>query len=483
MADPRQSHYQLAWHDAVVMPAPSSPASLYGAPPTNYSDAVDNPFTLHFPASPSHSSAFANTFDQLSYAHSIDSLHHSMRSPSPFSSDASSPFELGERFDASADSTDSVDVDGSSSSSSAYSPSPPPPSSDSSPITPPAAPASAAAASGAAPVKRKRERIRGLTREQRAERKRNKHRAIDAQRRHKEIAALATLRGIVQQQQQQTTISGAWEEDEAGEAEEGVQSKAVVLESSIAMIRQLQQLCARMQAACNAKDEQLVSVTSHLERVIEARSDELVPSLQSASRHIEQLQRSSCLRQSGLFSSVLCIAALAMPLSLIVDCNQAFVDCAGWSKAQLIHSTMRPPPTFQVKAERDIRASYPVCPLVVLSGGDGDGRRATKRQQLRLFDGSTADCGGERYVQQYPSSMRDIVSLVNGAAQKVTTTWRLTAADGALYEVQTTFWREEYPVEERNRQPLRQWRMMTAHSMYDRVRVDDDEHDDGTLMQ
>ena len=457
------------------MPAPFSPALPDSAPTSDYSDALDTPFTLYFPASASHSSAFVPAFTAPTYTDDIDADHHAMRSPSPFSSAASSPFEFGERFDASADSTDSPDNDASSS---AYSLSPPPLSTSLLPFTSSTAPAPAPAASDAAPVKRKRERTRGLTREQRAERKRNKHRAIDAQRRHRETAALATLRGIVRQQQTPGG-SGAWEEVEAGEADEGVQPKAVVLESSIAMIRQLQQMCARMQAACNAKDEQLVSLTSHLEHVIEARSDELVPSLQSATRHIDQLQRSSCLRQSGLFSSVLCIAALAMPLSLIVDCNQAFVDCAGWSKPQLIHSTMRPPPTFQVKAERDIRADYPVCPLVVLSGG---GRRPSKRQQLCLSDGSTADCGAERYVQQYPSSMRDIVSLVSGARQKMTTTWRLTAADGALYEVQTTFWREEFPAEERDRHPLRQWRMMTAHSMYDKVRVDEDKEDDGRLM-
>ena len=60
--------------------------------------------------------------------------------------------------------------------------------------------------------------------------------------------------------------------------------------------------------------------------------------------------------------------------------------------------------------------------------------------------------------------------------------WRMRTRGGELYEVQTTFWREDYPVDQQ--EPRSEWsksRMMTMHSMYDRLRVNEEVEEAGLM--
>ena len=540
MADSRSARYQYAWQDATIaMPSPTSPTAGYAASSAfEHFDAFGDPFSLH---NPEPATYFQDSNDATSYAphtHENGLFDSVACSPSPFPS----PFECSEQFDAATDSTASPSSEYTLSD---YSPSPLPASRslttgqsttaavaepntdlvpaahpyDASTVPPQSYRAPYVQTSPASPVNtlsspsflspgvakllasspfkqppvrasiddgfpREQQHVAGLTAEQRALQKRKRHREIDNRRRYKEGAALATLRDLVKQQNDSDGGS-ANEEEEAGEhtAEaEGAHRKVAVLDSSIAMIRQLQQLCAHMQAACNAKDQQIASLASDLQLVVNAHSDEQQSSLQAATRHVNRLQRASCLRLSGCLTSQLCVAVLAMPLSLILDCNDTFVECGGWRKDELVQSVLRPPAHTRSDDIRAARASHRVCPLMI----NGQ-QRQQKRRQLALSDGSAAAAAGvedgeERYVGQYGSCSDEALQLIRGTKQKMNVLWRIRAATGELYEMQMTAWREELPPEQRDeRQPLHTWRLITTYSMYDRVLIDEDD-DSGTLM-
>ena len=133
--------------------------------------------------------------------------------------------------------------------------------------------------------------MRGLPPEQRIERRRAQHRAVDAARRQKENEAIERLQRLLKERQQQGRAEGTGVEgevadedtaetvgDESTESVEGSVSggsdggskkvgRLTVLESSIALIQQLSARCQRMEEACNAKDVQLNRVSSHLHSV------------------------------------------------------------------------------------------------------------------------------------------------------------------------------------------------------------------------
>ena len=115
-----------------------------------------------------------------------------------------------------------------------------------------------------------------LNAEERLQRRRELHRAVDANRRQKEGDAIARLHELIKQQQQpQTDADDRKLIEETGEEEEEDETdgskhkvgRLTVLESSIALIEQLTSACKRMNAACNAKDAQVSRVSSQLHSV------------------------------------------------------------------------------------------------------------------------------------------------------------------------------------------------------------------------
>ena len=478
-------------------PAQMSTSTIASTPSSPYYGAVfHDSFLFHSPldssiASPRSPLSYDSLVSPYGTEESGSSVLPSIRSPSPFSTALLTPSDTSEQFDAATAAASPYDESTSPTHSALL------------PYSPASDPSTGEASGGASnsssefllpaptarPLKRTRERIRGLTREQRAERKRTKHRQIDASRRQKEIAAMNSLRNIIRGQPSRTAHSGKGEEETEhdnrdGQAEESgeVTSKAVVLESSVELIRQLQALCAKMQAACNAKDKQIVRLASDLHSVTRPRpidataSPDFTSSLLSATRHVSQLERSTCLRQSTCLSSVLCIAVLAVPLAVIIDCNNAFVDCAGWSREQLLQSVMKPPTVAKSAAELTAMADYRVCPMMV------SGRRS-RRQLKQLEADETADSTVERYVGQYPSSMQEIAALLEGTKQKIECTWRVRAADDEVYEVQMSAWCEfDHSFDPDTQQRVTACRMVSAHSMYDRVRVDEAGEENDTIL-
>ena len=423
------------------------------------------------------------------------SLHGCLRSPSPFSAGLLTPLEPAELYSEAADASPqceptpplcsqspvpsspslSLAVSLSSSLSASSLTSPPPPS-------PPLPPSLG--------VKRTRERIRGLSREQRAERKRSKHRLIDASRRQKEIAAMNSLRQLTKRRA--TSPSQREEEERAAEQQSAsnsakveecgdVVSKAVVLESSVELIRHLQSLCTRMQEACNAKDAHIARLASDLQTVIhdcnEATSHDTSTHTSvsqlcvAATRRVDDLARSSFLHQSTCLSSALCIAVLSMPLSLILDCNSAFVKCAGWSREQLLRSIIKPPTDSATQLALTAHPDYRVCPFMI------DERRGRRWRPAQSTGSVSSDCTVSQYVSQYRSSVAEMGALISGSKHKVEFVWRVRAGTGEMYEVQMSAWRDDdrrlNEAGGDTQQSLMACRVVTAHSMYDKVRVDE----------
>ena len=379
----------------------------------------------------------------------------------------------------------------------------------SSPASHPVSTGSADSSGATEPPVRKRRRAL-LTASERLSRRRAQHRAVDASRRQREAASIARLLQLIRQQQQQQVgagVAGEADADETGETDEddieGKQNKAgrlTVLESSIALIEQLTAACSTMERACNAKDAQVSRVSSQLHSVaalvaqqathsmaIATSLDRITgghdcsqlssyrrPQLFSSTRpsshsslaastqpdsssstflsvlppatssYLLHSDRSCTLSRGGLATfSTLCIAVVTPP-GIIVDVSDRLLAYTGWGRSDLV------PTTFE---RFELSTTLRVTPLVA-------------NQQLTPSGSSRL-----RYVQQYPSSMAQLVAVKSGEKRKGHSTWRCRKFDGTVLETDSTFWGEwDVPVEKGEYRPPD--RMLFVYEMQDAVVVD-----------
>jgi len=200
-----------------------------------------------------------------------------------------------------------------------------------------------------------------------------------------------------------------------------------------------------MQQASNAKDQHIARLTSNLQTVIHTTTSyapsEFVSQLcGSASGRVGELLRGSALRQSSCLSSTLAVAVFRLPGSVMIDCNDAFVQCGGWSREQLLHSTIRKPKPEELSSDAAL-SELRVCPLVV-------------SRRKRVAGGGAASA----YEAQYASSGQAMGALFSGAKHKVECVWRTRAASGELYEV-------------------------TAHARYDKGRGEEAGEDEAMMLR
>ena len=332
----------------------------------------------------------------------------------------------------------------------------------------------------------KKRRVRGLPPDQRIERRRAQHRAVDKNRRIKENDAIERLQGLLKRQRQLTDGAGvegsvadegapegiADEDEDSGSGNGDGNSEKVgrltVLESSIAMIEQLSEACARMEAACNAKDAQLSRVSNHLHGVAasiaqqatslasglidddEAAADGYLsypsssaspPSYASltvtsnrslcppaspgallsvlphaTSSYLAYSDRSHTLRNSGLaFASTLCVTFINISDGVILDVNDRFLAQTGWRRSDLLHTSMD---------HEDMACGHPLSPFLLRERGDKRLNRPVE------------------YLPQYPRAMAEIDQLIRGIKRKGDTSWRCRMGDGTVFECHTTMWTE-----------------------------------------
>ena len=342
---------------------------------------------------------------------------------------------------------------------------------------------------------RKRQRVVCLSAEQRLERQRAQHRAVDANRRQRENDTIDRLQRLIAHTQQQSQgqpssptdevdmdggTAGRSGEDDAEEARRKV-GRLTVLESSIALIQRLTAACQRMDAACRAKDAQLSRVSSHLHSVAACIAQQATafgggePSLNelpagrmsphtgaphsdvgwSSSNFVSVLSpvSSSYLSHSdrarslhcprlACFSS-LCVLVLAPP-GIVLHINERFSHSTGWSLSDLIHTSF----------EREAAATRPLSPLVRAShpvGSPGSVHRP--------------------HLMQYPSALRQVEAVVGGERRKAECTWRCRMRDGRVFESDGTFLGEYDvpPAKDERRSPDR---MIYAYEMENAIIID-----------
>ena len=345
-------------------------------------------------------------------------------------------------------------------------------------------------------VRLKKHRVRESNPEQRLERRRAQHRAVDKVRRLKENVTINRLHKLIKAQQVESLAPMEEGERVAQENEEKMDSKKVgrstVLESSAAMIEQLTSACKRMEAACNAKDAQLNRVYSYVlgvtamiaQQAISAGTDSSTnssshnaiapndgimtrygfppshhplkalastPSLTSSDApvtndtkfpsdsflpilpscilsYLAYSDRSHALRVGGhaSFSSTLCVAIIAPP-GIILDVNTRFLECTGWLRSDLVHTSL----------ESEDGANFlPLSPLVQLPQTVTQASRQT------------------RYLPQYPAATALLEAVKRGEKRKADITCRCSMVDGAVFECDCTVWGEwDEPLGEGQRRP------------------------------
>ena len=274
--------------------------------------------------------------------------------------------------------------------------------------------------------RRKRTDTTALSADQRLQRRRVQHRAVDAIRRHKETAAVARLHKLIEQQRAgHARLEGEADAGESGVVQEADDDAAVeasrkagrlsVLESCIAMIEQLTTACKRMETACNAKDEQVSHVSSRLHSVAAAIAQQATalalmeptnglalptmecaqqpwkPALLSTSSYLVHSNLSSTLRQTthSLLNDM-DLMLIGLPCKLVVDVNERFLQMAGHVRSDVLHQSLD-------------RTSM------------------------------------NNNISQYPSSLATVEEVMTGSRRQCVCVWRCRMSNGLLYECTASF--------------------------------------------
>ena len=308
---------------------------------------------------------------------------------------------------------------------------------------------------------RQRKRVAGLTQQQRAELKRQKHREIDANRIQREKAAVRRLTQLTDAQQQQQTRDDKIEDDEE-EAEEGggggssrSRDKVTVLEDSARKIDELQRLVSRLTDACNAQQANNRTLVLQLQMAVRqppalpsstlsssSSTSSLPSSASSASSHplsllppavSQQLDAhigSASLRSSWFVSSSVAIAVIRCSTGCVLDVNDRLLHESGWQRSHIIGRMMCPPYDYIVEPTAYSEKSFQDLSTQRILVDGPDGRLVPARTQ-----------------RQYERSKILIQELYRGQKQSIFCVFRYQMKDGHVYEVKsavwTTSWAEE----------------------------------------
>ena len=336
-----------------------------------------------------------------------------------------------------------------------------------------------------------KKRASARSEDERLQRRRAQHRHVDTRRRQKENDAIAKLKQLIEQQQQLGAVTAEADEAPAAETAEDEESESgkrkagrlSVLEASVAMIEQLTAINQRMEAAGNAREEQVSLMSSHLHSVVASIAQQathaetsvadsgarlpdsvpvtphlsslhdsaavlpaatnpsptalaVLPPLVSAS--IAHSDRSRTLRSESVTFSTLCALVVASPVTgVIVDVNERLLAASGWRRDELVNTCFE-----------ENNAVLPLTPL------------SANRQPSKT---------GSRLLQQYPASMEWIGQMARGERRKADTLWRAYMRDGRVFEFESTLWAEWDEPLTKMRPPDR---MVMVFSLDDAVVVD-----------
>ena len=309
---------------------------------------------------------------------------------------------------------------------------------------------------------RRRQRIPGLTKQQRSDRKKQKHREIDAIRRHREHAVVVKmqrlmegnpppatarhkrLRGAADDVAEPDSDESSDERDEREEAEEegdegsgntkrrsaDKMDKVSVMERAAEHMERMQAVLHQMAAACNKQQHHLRHFLEHQQRLTAAASastdsssSHSAPPHSLSTLHPYATQRlyahigSVTLDSAGSMSSSATIMVVSLETGCFLHANDRFLATTGWQPSHLIGRLMMPPPHSFVH-----QRVVPALPnSYLIDGVDGRMREAC------FFD-------------QHERSKQLMGLLLAGQLNSVTAVWRFLLKDGRLYDVESTSW-------------------------------------------
>ena len=222
----------------------------------------------------------------------------------------------------------------------------------------------------AAAEPKKRNRIPGLTAQQRAALKRQKHREIDTQRRHREQAAIGKLHSLVYQPLGKETRSGGngrkrargeWldgssnggdeveqndDEDDSDNEDEDNDSakskdKVTILEHSARRLEQMQSIILQLTAACTTQQN------NNRTLLAQVHSNPSSHALSLFHQPVAQ-QLDANLGQQSLYASMFLSASASMfvircDTGVVMDVNDRLLEESGWLRHHIVGRLMTAP--------------------------------------------------------------------------------------------------------------------------------------------
>ena len=311
---------------------------------------------------------------------------------------------------------------------------------------------------------RRRQRIPGLTKQQRTERKKQKHREIDAIRRHREHAVVLKMQSLMEGSngphgsRQHKRARGAAEEaaehnsDDSSDEEGGEDGssttkrpadkmdKASVMERAAEHMERMQAVLQQMAAACTKQQQHLRTFLEHQQRLSATASTSATasPPHPLSTLHPYASQRlyahvgSVTLDSAGAMSDSSAIMVVSLATGCFLHANGRFLSMTGWQPSHLIGRLMMPPPHSFV--HQRVMPALPNSYLV--DGPDG------RMQEACFFD-------------QHERSKQLMGLLLAGQLRSVTAVWRFLLKDSRLYDVEGTSWLgyQDIPMQPGKQQP------------------------------
>ena len=323
-----------------------------------------------------------------------------------------------------------------------------------------------------------------LSTDERLQRRRAQHRAVDASRRQKENEAIARLHVLVrqQQEQQQQQVVGVQgdiddesaEGDDDNETSEGRKAgRLAVLESSIALIEQLTTACQRMEVACNAKDAQVSRVSSQLHSVaaVIAQQASSLALAESEGGYATGLAASSeygqpwqqALPSYSSHPSLLPSTphsypypqASSQPHSHSHPRSRPHVRPLSHPHSESTFLSVLPPSTssylLQSDASHTLQQSTTslletmsmtviVLPSKVVIDVNDNFLQMSGHLRSEMMYHSLDDASLNKGVNQYPASLAAVEEVISGSKRHGRALWRCRRVSGILYEVMATFY-------------------------------------------
>ena len=315
---------------------------------------------------------------------------------------------------------------------------------------------------------KRRTRIPGLTAQQRAALKRQKHREIDTQRRHREQAAIGKLHALVYEtetgkadKKRVKRMRGEWldgeereadEEEDDEDEEEGddddssKKDKVTILEHSAKRMEQMRAIIHQLATACSTQQQnnrQLLSQLHNNNNNQQHQHQQQLSSFQlpysngssPGLPHTLSLfhapvaqQLDANLGQQSLYASMFLSASTAMffircETGTIVDVNDRLLEESGWGRHHIINRLMTAPADALLCDEYNdevLAMMEAAAPRVLV---EENGEWITARKQ-----------------EQYDRSLILAKKLYLGLVNQIDAVWRAQMRDGKVYELSCTSW-------------------------------------------